>query len=253
MIDNESVQRFLAGRGAYRGTVDGDYGPASKAAARTVISGVAPSYDKSWSDERVRLAVEQLMMTELNIDVGAIDGVEGAMTQYGWEQWQNRIRRRSGRAMSAECTFCHQRDAPSFYGAPGTNQIRITPPYQIFYGDAPVRSLLINKRCAQSALNAMGAVLAHYGSKGIRQLGLDRFGGCYANRAMRGGTKLSMHAFACAIDWDPERNPLRADHRWAQFAKPEYRAFLDAWEAEGWTSLGRAKDFDWMHVQAADV
>jgi hypothetical protein len=62
-----------------------------------------------------------------------------------------------------------------------------------------------------------------------------------------------MHAFACAIDWDPERNPLRADHRWAQFAKPEYQPFLDAWEAEGWTSLGRAKDFDWMHVQAAHL
>ena len=253
MIDNESVQRFLAAKGAYLGSVDGDYGPASRRAARKVIAAAAPAYKTGWSDARVRLAVEQLMMSELNIDVGAIDGVEGAMTQFGWEQWQNRMRRRVPRPASAESSFCHQRDAESFYGPPGSNQVRIKPPYPLFYGETPVRSVLINKHCAESALNAMNAVLAHYGAHDIHELGLDRFGGCYANRAMRGGTRLSMHAYACAIDWDPERNPLRADHRWARFARAEYKPFLDAWEAEGWTSLGRAKDFDWMHVQAAHL
>jgi hypothetical protein len=253
MIDNESVQRFLLAKGAYQGSVDGDYGTDSRAAARQVIAGAAPAYKRSWSDTRVRLAVEQLMMTELDIDVGEIDGVEGAMTQFGWEQWQNRMRRRVTRPGAGASCFCHQREAPSFFGAPGTNQVRVTPPYQLYYGEAPVRSVLINKHCADSALRAMDAVLARYGAADIHAMGLDRFGGCYANRAMRGGTQLSMHAFACAIDWDPERNPLRADHRWAQFARPEYQAFLDAWEAEGWTSLGRAKDFDWMHVQAAHL
>jgi hypothetical protein len=34
-------------------------------------------------------------------------------------------------------------------------------------------------------------------------------------------------------------------------AQPEYAPFLDLWEAEGFVSLGRARNFDWMHVQAA--
>lgn len=253
MIDNVSVQRFLARKGAYTDTVDGDYAAHSREAARAVVRAAAPKYEPSWSDQRVRLALEQLMMTEAGIDVGTIDGVEGVMTQFGWEQWQNRMRRRAPRAARTVPAFCCQRDAGSFYGTPGSNQVKITPPYQVYYGDAPVRSITINRKCADSAVQAMAAILGHYGAGGIRELGLDRFGGCFANRVMRGGTKLSMHAFACAIDWDPVRNPLRADHRSARFARPEYDAFLDAWEAEGWTSLGRARDFDWMHVQAASL
>jgi hypothetical protein len=253
MIDNISVQRFLAKKGAYADGIDGDYSSHSKVAARVVVRVAVAKYQPSWSDERVRLALEQMMMTDAGIDVGTIDGVEGVMMQFGWEQWQNRARRRAPPANTTGSTFCRQGDAQAFYGAPGTNQVRITPPYQLNYGDIPVRSVMINRKCADSAMRAMNGIFAHYGALGIRQMGLDRFGGCFANRAMRGGTKLSMHAFSCAIDWDPVRNPLRADHRTAQFAKSEYAAFLNAWEAEGWTSLGRARDFDWMHVQAAGL
>jgi hypothetical protein len=255
MIDNESVQRALKAKGLYAGTIDGDFGPKSKTAARKAVAAAAPKYAAGWSDERVRLAFEQLMMKEAGIDVGAIDGVEGAMTQYGWEQWQNRARRRApaAAATTGGRPFPRQRDVEAFYGAPGTNHVRITPPYTLYYGDAPVKSVLINKRCADSAGRAMTAILGHYGAARIHELGIDRFGGCFNDRVMRGGTKKSMHAYACAIDWDPARNSLRADHRTAQFAKPEYAAFLDAWEAEGWTSLGRSQDFDWMHVQAADL
>ena len=255
MIDNESVQRALAAKGVYTDTIDGDYGPNSKQAARLVISQAAPGYDPGWDDARVRLAFEQLMMREAGIDVGEIDGVEGVMTQYAWEKWQNKMRRSpaAGGHPARSPGFCRQSDAARFYGPPGTNHVRITPPYTLYYGPQPVRSFLINAKCADSAMRAMTAILDHYGAEQVHALGLDRFGGCFNDRPMRGGTRKSMHAYACAIDWDPSRNPLRADHRTAQFAKPEYAAFLDAWTAEGWTSLGRARDFDWMHVQAADL
>src|SRR5207253_7164115 len=208
-----------------------------------------------WSDDRVRLAFEQLMMRDAGIDVGGVDGVEGVMTQFGWEQFQNKMRKgpaRGGLTPGAPA-FCRQSDAAAYYGPPGTGQVRITPPYTLYYGDTPVRSLLIHGKCAESAGRAMQRILDHYGAAQIHALGIDRYGGCFNDRPMRGGTKKSMHAYSCAIDWDPARNPLRADHRTAQFAKPEYAAFLDAWEAEGWTSLGRARDFDWMHVQAASL
>lgn len=255
MIDNESVQRALAAKGAYKGTIDGDYGDNSKKAARAVVAIAVPKYEVGWSDARVRIALEQLMMKDARIDVGTVDGVEGVMTQFGWEEWQNKMRRDSaqGGLTASSPLFCRQSGAEGFYGAPGTNHIRVTPPYQLFYGDQPVATLTINKKCADSALEAMKAILAHYGAEQIHALGIDRYGGCFNDRPMRGGTQKSMHAYACAIDWDPARNSLRADHRTAQFAKPEYAAFLDAWEAQGWTSLGRSRDFDWMHVQAANL
>lgn len=42
---------------------------------------------------------------------------------------------------------------------------------------------------------------------------LDPYGGGYANRLKRGYTKLSMHAFGIAWDFNPEAYPLGSDER----------------------------------------
>ncbi|TMJ14041.1 MAG: hypothetical protein E6G94_10380, partial [Alphaproteobacteria bacterium] len=89
----ESIQRALAAKGVYTDKIDGDYGKNSKDAARKVIATAAPTYKPEWSDDRVRLAFEQLMMRDAGIDVGGVDGVEGVMTQFGWEQFQNKMRK----------------------------------------------------------------------------------------------------------------------------------------------------------------
>ena len=94
-------------------------------------------------------------------------------------------------------------------------------------------------------------VLDHYGPERIRELGLDLFGGCLNVRRMRGGSAWSVHAWGAALDFDPERNQLRWGRARARFARPEYEKWWALWEAEGFLSLGRARDFDWMHVQAA--
>lgn len=99
--------------------------------------------------------------------------------------------------------------------------------------------------------NGYTRVHGHYGEQRIRDLGLDLFGGCYNNRKMRGGSNLSMHALAIAIDHDPERNQLRWGRDRAAFAKPVYDAWWRFWADEGWVSLGRERDMDWMHIQAA--
>ncbi|MCA1748660.1 MAG: M15 family metallopeptidase [Sphingomonadales bacterium] len=68
---------------------------------------------------------------------------------------------------------------------------------------------------------------------------------------MRGGSSWSMHSWGIAIDFDPANNQLRWGRDRARMAKPAYAPFLNAWESEGWISLGRERNFDWMHVQAA--
>jgi hypothetical protein len=70
---------------------------------------------------------------------------------------------------------------------------------------------------------------------------------------MRGGTKWSTHSWGIAIDYDPERNRLNWGRDKASFAKPEYGDWWKIWEKEGWVSLGRTRNFDWMHIQAAKL
>lgn len=257
LIDDRSVQTFLKGRGVYSDEVDGDFGKNSKAAARALMAGFGPdqaSYRPEWDDDRVRLAVEQAMMESIGQDLGVIDGMNGPRTQIALERWQDHVTfakpAEGGPAPAGKNNWPRHADALAYYGAPGNNHTKITPPYPVFYGDLPVRAITINKRCAESALRIMEAVKAHYGEAKIHELGLDRFGGCFNNRPMRNGTTLSTHAFAAAWDWDAARNPLRATRDTAQMAKPDYAAYIDAHEAEGWVSLGRSRNFDWMHFQA---
>jgi len=47
------------------------------------------------------------------------------------------------------------------------------------------------------------------------------------------------------------RNKLRWGKDKTQFAKPEYEQWWKFWEEEGWVSLGRLKNYDWMHAQSA--
>jgi hypothetical protein len=60
-----------------------------------------------------------------------------------------------------------------------------------------------------------------------------------------------MHSWGIALDFDPDRNQLSWGKPKALFSGVGYLPFWQAWEAEGWVSLGRKRDFDWMHVQAA--
>lgn len=108
-------------------------------------------------------------------------------------------------------------------------------------------------KVSESLLRVLTNVKNTYGMQRIQSLGLDMWGGCLNVRQMRGGTKWSTHAWGIALDWDPGRNRLRWDKYKAQFAQPDYGMWWKHWEDEGWVSLGRERNYDWMHVQAAKI
>lgn len=97
--------------------------------------------------------------------------------------------------------------------------------------------------------NIFKDILKEYGIQKIQELGIDLFGGCFNCRNMRGGSKMSMHSWGIAIDLDPERNLLRWGRDKAQFAKPEYKKMIDIFYKHGWVSLGKEKNYDWMHFE----
>ncbi len=69
----------------------------------------------------------------------------------------------------------------------------------------------------------------------------------------RGGTSWATHSWGIALVYNPERNALHMGCDKALFALPEYNKWWEIWEKEGWISLGRRKNYEWMHIQAAIV
>ena len=130
-----------------------------------------------------------------------------------------------------------------------TNFVKIPLPYPMKYGDSNVTKITCHKKVAAPFTKVFEDILEHYGLPKIQELGIDKFGGVYNCRAMRGGDNWSTHAWAIAIDLDPQRNQLKETHKTARFARPEYKPMIDIFYKHGFISLGIERDFDWMHFQ----
>jgi len=256
MIDNRSIQRALSRAGFYAGAIDGLIGPKSRAGVRQALQARRIAYT-GWSDDRQLVAYQQLMLRDAACDPGAVDGLVGPQTLFALERWQNRLRDVEPSAeevVHQPPVWPRQAEVPAFFGAVGTNQVRVVPPYpmRLSYDlDTAVTSISLHAKVADSARRALDRVTKIYSPAEIRAYGFDLFGGSLNVRKMRGGSSWSMHSWGIAIDFDTVRNPLHAGGNTAFLARAECRAFLDAWEAEGWISLGRERNYDWMHVQAA--
>lgn len=148
-----------------------------------------------------------------------------------------------------------QADVPSFFGPHCSVPMkRLELPFKMKIAWDPgkqISGFTIHEKVHDSAARVFEKIWKHYGLAGIEEIGINLFGGCYSCRRMKGGSSWSMHAWAIAIDFDPARNQLKWGHQRARLAKTDAAKFWEFWEEEGWLSLGRARDYDWMHVQAA--
>lgn len=138
------------------------------------------------------------------------------------------------------------------YGKVGTNQVQVDSPYMLRLDwdlDTSIRTFSCHKLVAESVKEGLQQVYDFYGAERIKELGLDRFGGCLNVRLKRGGSTYSVHSWGAAIDWFPSANTLKETKRTARFAREEYKPFMEIWDSLGWMSLGRCYDFDWMHIQ----
>ncbi len=218
------------------------------------------------SFNRCAATLIQLLASDRGIDAGAIDGYWGPQTQYAFDallffeahgvlpdSWRDEPLfdvNPNGWPTESET------ELEAFYGQPGDDS-------NLTFIDVPfthrlswdLRQKVSRIRChykvADSLQKVLGEVFNHYGEQKIQDLHLDRFGGCFNPRKKRGGTSWSTHAWGIALDYDPNRNQLHWGRDRAIFAGPDYRAWWQIWETEGWVSLGRAANFDWMHIQAA--
>ncbi len=266
------VQRHLKASGHEPGAVDGDLGPNTEAALDRLLAdrmedlkpGAADAI-RNGSRKRKLTAAIQLLAHDADIDAGPVDGLWGPQTDYGFDALQHveeydkppRNWRDPSEIPNPNGWPVEQEEAlMDVYGEPGENQTMIELPYphRLAWDQRQiVTRTQCHERVADSVVRVLENVHEHYGMDRIRELRLDLYGGCFNKRRKRGGSAWSTHAWGIALDYDPEHNRLQWGRDRAAFARPEYDAWWAFWEEEGWISLGRAKNFDWMHVQAARV
>lgn len=247
----------------YDGAIDGLAGPKTVAA----IKAKYPSLDVNWPIKRKIIAALQLYAEENSIPAKPIDGLLGPVSQTAIDELIREVNHvdhpliRPEELMDVNPNHWPKLYTPAFddfYGPMGdeSNLVSLALPYRHYLSWAPNQSisrLRCHKKVAASMERILGKVLATYGLAEIKRLKLDNWGGCYNVRPIRGGTKPSMHSWGIAMDYYPSRNRLRWGADKAVFARPEYGPWWEIWEQEGWVSLGRSRNFDWMHVQAAKI
>jgi peptidoglycan hydrolase-like protein with peptidoglycan-binding domain len=270
-LDLRELQRRLKELPLYRDSTDGIYGTNTRNAIKALLITQRISNWNSWTGERLLVAGKQAVCELDGIEVGEIDGSFGPQTRYAFSVYAARLRDdptvetwRDVEEKKPPITpppphasnWPKQTGVSSFYGEVGQHQTKLVFPYSMRLAwdtSTIVKSTSCHEKVHDAALRVLTRVLQHYGPDKVRQLGLDLFGGCLNVRKMRGGSAWSMHSWGIAFDFDPDRNQLRWGRDRAAFARPEYQKWWELWEEEGAVSLGRARNFDWMHVQFASL
>ncbi len=253
------VQRLLAEKGLYQGAIDGILGDNTLAALHQ-IEGMNPQLPNT----RKIAAMIQLGANEKGIEAGAVDGLWGTQTQFAFEElvffYQHGRKRSAWRPEEIEpANRWPRQNSPEFheyYGRRGENLVTINAPYELKIAwdlRLKARKITCHRNVAESLTKVLENVRNTYGENDINSLRLNYFGGSFNNRLMRGGSQWSTHSWGIAVDFDPDRNRLRWGRDRAAFAHPIYNEWWRCWEEEGWVSLGRRRNFDWMHIQAAEL
>lgn len=153
-----------------------------------------------------------------------------------------------------------------FYGNPDANMdgrpdvkweaaniVRIVPPYPMIWSWnlAPVKSIALHKKCATTFELCLKEIAAKLSVQDILKYQLDRCGGGYNFRLMRGVNRLSTHSWGCALDLSPERNGLGVPYRPERNMIP--MSVVAIFKAHGIVWGGDFKKADAMHFQAATI
>ena len=271
------IQTKLAALGHYQDDIDGKRGKNTHTAVKAALearAGDLPAGWRDWTDKRKSTAFLQLMCQDEGIDAGDIDGWWGPQTEFAFDalsekretgnppvNWRDTVPG-SGNPNGWPTDTPDQRELTDFYGAHGVKD-GFTPPMRTVVCPWRLRlswnlaqstnKIGCHTKAADSLDRTLKKVFQHYGQAEIERLRLDIYGGCYAPRKKRRGSTWSTHSWAIALDFDPDENQLDWGRDKARLARPEYDAWWQIWEDEGWVSLGRMRNFDWMHVQAAKL
>lgn len=268
-MDSRTLQQLIAAAGYYSHGIDGDFGAKSFAAMLAVEAKHAADYTfdpTTTTETRRRTACAQACLTDLGHTPGTIDGWIGnntteALNAFLFKQTNGTsevVDRTPLSTAPKSSTIPRQRDVATVYGTPGdqikSRLVMIKLPFKLridYNLRQSTNKIRVHRDCAPQLEKALIEVHAQYGPDRMKELGIDRYAGAYNHRKMRGGSKWSMHAYGCAIDFFHGPNGLRTKCPDALFCGPEYKDFLDIMEDNEWLPAIRLWGKDAMHFQRA--
>lgn len=268
-MDPRHLQMLMAATKDYAGGIDGVLGEQSNSAMQAIETRHAALYQfdpTSTTDARRHVGAAQACLDQLGYDPGLVDGWNGVNTTEALNAFLFKTTNGKEEVIdrTPEAGFTPSGDIPkqsqveNVYGDPETeipSRLELIElPFDLrldFNLRKKTRRIRVHRDCAAGLKTALIAVHAHYGPAEMTRLGIDRYAGAYNKRKMRGGTKWSMHAYGCAIDFFAEPNGLRMRCPEALFCKPEYKPFLDIMEQNEWLPALRLWGADAMHFQRA--
>lgn len=265
----KQLQTELTKLGHDVGGIDGIAGRKTMAAVDKVIAKFSSADEwKDWPDPRRTIAAEQAIYHEMKIYTGEVDGLIGELTRYARTVYQARLKNDGKPVPKVEewrdkekplepsratvGPWPRQRDVESFYGSPGSGWTLVKMPFPLRLAWDMAKTIphaSVHSKCEPAFKRIWERVHAHYGHGRLKELRLDLYGGAGNVRRMRGGTRWSMHAYGCAWDVDPDRNQLRWTRDKATLDEAVYKPFWDIIYEEGALSLGKERNYDWMHFQ----
>ena len=254
-----AVQQLLKENGLYNGNIDGIAGPKT-------MKGLAQieQVESSLPKTRQFTTYIQLEANRRGIDAGPVDGLWGPRTAAAFDELLYLLEHGSPQPpwrpdeieVPNPNRWPIQRSSEfiDFFGESGSQLVMIDLPYEMkLPWDLRIKAR--RTRCHIKVADSLQRILTKvkeiYGEDTISRLRLDHFGGCFNERPIRNGSLPSMHSWGIALDFDPSNNELSWGRDRATLAHPDYYDWWKCWEDEGWISLGRKRNFDWMHVQAA--
>ena len=258
------VQVILRDAGFYNGPISGIVGPLTRSAIEKALVSTKNFTALLFQEHRLPIAAAQAALNKMGFDAGHVDGFSGHNTRQAYIAFRaarrgisTDLNRDADVELFSESDFPRQKDMVRFYGPPGSpdataGRVILPCPHVLAWDTSTeIRSFSCHVKAAPAFQRIFDQAFDAYGRAEYERLRLNRFGGCFNNRPMRGGSLPSTHAFGAAVDLDPERNQLRWTSARASFARPEYEKFWQIVERNGGVSLGRARNFDWMHFQLA--
>lgn len=215
----ENAQHALRHAKLYEGLVDGVAGRKTRTAISLALRDAAAmgstGPDQKFEGERRIVAAMQHALNVTGFDAGPVDGLIGPRTRGALEELLHLLGEGKPLTLDREDRgegsgrWPLQRDVESVFGPAGGPQCtagRVVLPFPFLLAWDLDRSLLTFS-CHSDVEKPLEAIFreaaAAYGENEFRRLRLDRFGGCYNFRKMRGGSRLSMHSWGIAVDLDP--------------------------------------------------
>ncbi len=258
----KALQEALASVGLYTGRIDGDYGRGTKQGVlelQKALQGLRLYHGRIDGDygRMTRLAVMHFQRIHPPL---IADGIIGRHTMAAMfpstykDRGELDADHTTTRAKASGRHYPHESQISSFYGKVGKNQVRILLPYKMkiaWATDHKIRKITCHKLVAEDLQGIHEDILSHYGMDFIEENGLDLWGGCLNVRKIRGGSRWSTHSWGIAEDINPSQNQLRWHAPRAQLSHKNFEQHWKIVEDHGATSLGRVKDYDWMHKQFA--